>query len=169
MFNLGPLELVAIFVVALLVFGPEKLPEMGKQVGRAVKEFRKFQASMQTQVRDVIDPITGPMTTSNGPLVDPKPTNIRGTLPTDPSPNVPRSATIQDPEPTDGDEAAPPGSFGHYAPVEPPSNGGAAPPPSPSPAGSSEWAAPAPGATPSGDAPEPPARPPAGSADPDAG
>ena len=34
MFNLGPLELVAIFVVALLVFGPEKLPEMGKQVGQ---------------------------------------------------------------------------------------------------------------------------------------
>jgi sec-independent protein translocase protein TatB len=155
MFNLGPFELVAIFVVALLVFGPEKLPEMGKQVGRAVKEFRKFQASMQTQVRDVIDPITGPMGTSNGPLVNPQATNIRGTLPTEAPQNIPRSATIQDQAPAEGDDAAPPGSFGHYAPVEPPSNGGAA--------------APSPGAVPTGDTPEPPAAPPAGSIDPDAG
>lgn len=151
MFNLGPLELVAIFVVALLVFGPEKLPEMGKQVGRAVKEFRKFQASMQTQVRDVIDPITGPMGTSNGPLVNPQATNIKGALPTEQPQNIPRSATVQDPAPVEGDDDAPPGSFGHYAPVEPPANGGAA--------------APAPGAVSAGDTPEPPAA----SADPDAG
>jgi len=129
MFNLGPLELVAIFVVALLVFGPEKLPEMGKQVGRAVKEFRKFQVSMQSQVRDVIEPITGPMMPSNGPL-PPAPTNIKGTLPTEvpANPNVPRSASIQSSEPSEGEEAAPPGTFGHYAPVEPPSNGGSATP-----------------------------------------
>jgi TatA/E family protein of Tat protein translocase len=146
MFNLGPFELVAIFVVALLVFGPDKLPEMGRQVGRAVKEFRKFQQSMQTQVRDVIDPITGPMNTSNGPLVNPQPTNIRGTIPTEiptETPNVPRSATIQDRPGGDGEDADPPGSFGHYAPVEPPSNGGAAA--------------------------ESPGAPPTGSADPDAG
>ena len=128
MFNLGPLELVAIFVVALLVFGPEKLPEMGKQVGRAVKEFRKFQVSMQSQVRDVIEPITGPMMPSNGPL-PPAPTNIKGTLPTEAeAPNVPRSASIQNPEPAEEEEAAPPGTYGHYAPVEPPSNGGSAAP-----------------------------------------
>jgi TatA/E family protein of Tat protein translocase len=142
MFNLGPFELVAIFVVALLVFGPDKLPEMGRQVGRAVKEFRKFQASMQTQVRDVIDPITGPMNTSNGPLVNPQATNIRGTIPTE-TPNVPRSATIQDAAADEGDDAAPPGTFGHYAPAEPPSDGGPAA--------------------------ETPGAPSAGSADPDAG
>ncbi|HET9773240.1 MAG TPA: twin-arginine translocase TatA/TatE family subunit [Acidimicrobiia bacterium] len=153
MFNLGPFELVAIFVVALLVFGPDKLPEMGRQVGRAVKEFRKFQASMQTQVRDVIDPITGPMNTSNGPLVNPQATNIRGTIPTE-TPNVPRSATIQDPAADEGGDADPPGTFGHYAPVDPPSNGGAA--------------TPSPGAVSTGDSPEPPT-PSAGSADPDAG
>ena len=95
MFNLGPLELVAIFVVALLVFGPEKLPEMGKQVGRAVKEFRKFQATMQTQVRDVIEPITGPMMPNNGPLPQPGPTNIRGTIPTE-VPATPNVAAIGD-------------------------------------------------------------------------
>jgi TatA/E family protein of Tat protein translocase len=160
MFNLGPFELVAIFVVALLVFGPDKLPEMGRQVGRAVKEFKKFQASMQTQVRDVMEPITGPMTSSNGPLVNPQPTNIKGTLPSEAPPNVPRSATIQDASGPEGEEAPPPGTFGHYAPVEQPGNGGAPSSSSGDAPGSGESAAPA-----SGD----PTSPPAGSSDPDAG
>ena len=34
-------ELVIVLVVALLVFGPKKLPEMGSSVGKAIKEFRK--------------------------------------------------------------------------------------------------------------------------------
>jgi sec-independent protein translocase protein TatA len=133
MFNLGPFELVAIFVVALLVFGPDKLPEMGRQAGKAFREFKKFQASMESNVRDVIDPITGPIV-NNGP-VGPPPTNVRdgGTVAHgDATANVPRSATIQDPEPADeGKEAAAPGSFGYYAPTEPP----AAPENGPAPAG----------------------------------
>jgi TatA/E family protein of Tat protein translocase len=116
MFNLGPFELLAILVVALLVFGPEKLPEIGKQVGKAMREFKKFQASMQDNVRDVIEPITGPII-PNGPgggqFGNPTPTNISGG-------NIPRSATIQNPEPSNGEAAAPPGTFGHYGPVEPP-------------------------------------------------
>ena len=119
MFNLGPFELLAIFVVALLVFGPDKLPEMGRQVGKAVREFKKFQASMESNVRDVLDPITGPIV-SNGP-VGPPATNVRGgEIPTETAANVPRSATIQNPESTEVDEAAAPGSYGYYAPVEPP-------------------------------------------------
>jgi TatA/E family protein of Tat protein translocase len=145
MFNLGPLELVAIFVVALLVFGPDKLPEMGKQVGRAVKEFRKFQTTMQDHARDVIEPITGPMV-SNGP-VGPAPTNIRGS-------NIPRSASIQDPETPEGEATSYPGAFGHYGAAE-----------------SSETAAPAAGPTPppaDGAAPAGDSTPPASSPDPDA-
>jgi len=147
MFNLGPFELVAIFVVALLVFGPDKLPEMGRQIGKAVREFRKFQESMQGQVRDVLEPISGPII-PNGNVVGPQPTNIKGTLPTEapPGPNVPKSATIQNPEPPEGEEAAPPGTYGHYAPVPETQQ------PSPAP-GASESAAPAPGgATPAGEA-----------------
>jgi len=121
MFNLGPFELVAIFVVALLVFGPDKLPEMGRQVGKAFREFKKFQASMESNVRDVLDPITGPIV-NNGP-VGPPPTNVRdgGTVSPEAQAqaNVPRSATIQNPEPSEGEEAAAPGKYGYYAPVEP--------------------------------------------------
>lgn len=145
MFNLGPFELVAIFVVALLVFGPEKLPEMGKQVGKAIREFRKFQESMQGQVRDVLEPISGPII-PNGNVVGPQPTNIKGVIPTElpegqkpeAQQNVPRSATIQDPGPPEGEEAG--GSFGYYAPVEPPS-------------AETEAAAPAPGGTQAGETP----------------
>ena len=134
MFNLGPFELVAIFVVALLVFGPEKLPEMGKQIGKAVREFRKFQESMNSQVRDVLEPISGPIM-GNGNIVGPPATNIRGVIPTEvpEGPNVPKSATSQNPEAPEGEEAAPPGTFGHYAP------------PAGEPAGETEAAAPAPG------------------------
>jgi TatA/E family protein of Tat protein translocase len=127
MFNLGPFELLAIFVVALLVFGPDKLPEMGRQVGKAVREFKKFQASMETNVRDVLDPITGPIM-NNGP-VGPPPTNVRdtGTIAAEAAGNVPKSATIQDSGEGEGEgkgedggeeQAAAPGSFGSYAPIE---------------------------------------------------
>jgi TatA/E family protein of Tat protein translocase len=47
-----------VFLVALLVFGPDKLPEIGRQVGRGVRELRRFQQSLQHEVRDVFDPLT---------------------------------------------------------------------------------------------------------------
>jgi len=120
MFNLGPFELVAIFVVALLVFGPDKIPEMGRQVGKALREFRKFQESMQGQVREVLEPISGPII-PNGNVVGPQPTNIKGVIPTEVAEsqkqNVPKSATIQNSEVSEGEEASPAGSFGHYGPM----------------------------------------------------
>lgn len=41
MFGLGMQELIVIFVIALLVFGPSKLPELGRSLGRAMAEFRR--------------------------------------------------------------------------------------------------------------------------------
>jgi sec-independent protein translocase protein TatA len=40
MFNLGPWEIAAVLIVALLIFGPRKLPEIGKAIGTAINEFR---------------------------------------------------------------------------------------------------------------------------------
>ena len=40
MFGLGMPELILILVIALVVFGPAKLPEMGASIGKAIKEFR---------------------------------------------------------------------------------------------------------------------------------
>ncbi|MEW5820738.1 MAG: twin-arginine translocase TatA/TatE family subunit [Cyanobacteriota bacterium] len=39
--GVGPLELIVIFVVALLIFGPQKLPEVGKALGESIKQFKK--------------------------------------------------------------------------------------------------------------------------------
>ena len=41
MFNIGPAELVVIFLVALLVVGPKRLPELGRTIGKALREFRR--------------------------------------------------------------------------------------------------------------------------------
>lgn len=41
MFGIGAMELVVILVLALIIFGPGKLPEVGQAIGRAVREFKK--------------------------------------------------------------------------------------------------------------------------------
>lgn len=41
MFNIGTPELLIIFVVILIVFGPKKLPEIGRSIGKALREFKK--------------------------------------------------------------------------------------------------------------------------------
>ena len=41
MLDIGIQELLVIMVLALLVFGPEKLPELGRRLGRAMREFRR--------------------------------------------------------------------------------------------------------------------------------
>jgi len=50
--QIGPLEILVIFIVALVVFGPSKLPQIGRQVGRGVREFRKFQAGLRDDIED---------------------------------------------------------------------------------------------------------------------
>ena len=47
MFGLGIPELIVIFVIALVVFGPKKLPDLGKSIGRAMAEFKKAQQEFQ--------------------------------------------------------------------------------------------------------------------------
>ena len=38
--NVGPLELVIVLVIALIIFGPRKLPQLGRSLGRGIREFR---------------------------------------------------------------------------------------------------------------------------------
>jgi len=49
-FGLGLPELVVILVVALLVFGPRKLPELGKSLGQTIREFRKATSNVAKEV-----------------------------------------------------------------------------------------------------------------------
>jgi sec-independent protein translocase protein TatA len=39
--NIGPLEIGIVLIIALLVFGPKKLPELGKGAGQSIREFKE--------------------------------------------------------------------------------------------------------------------------------
>jgi sec-independent protein translocase protein TatA len=74
MFDIGFQEMLVIGVLALLVFGPGKLPELGRMIGRALREFRKasdeFRSTVETNLHiNDPDPIIAPT-----PAPDPTPT-----------------------------------------------------------------------------------------------
>jgi sec-independent protein translocase protein TatA len=50
-FNIGPLELIIVLVIALLVLGPGKLPEVGSALGKSIREFRKAATDVQEATR----------------------------------------------------------------------------------------------------------------------
>jgi TatA/E family protein of Tat protein translocase len=64
MFNIGPLELMVILVVALVVVGPKRLPEVGRTIGKSLREFRKatdeVKSSFDFNLDDDFEPDTHP-------------------------------------------------------------------------------------------------------------
>jgi TatA/E family protein of Tat protein translocase len=63
MLDIGFQELILVLVIALLVFGPRKLPELGRAIGRAMREFRRasdeFRSTLETNLQ-VNEPDPGP-------------------------------------------------------------------------------------------------------------
>lgn len=60
MFNVGTAELLVILLVALLVLGPNKLPDAARQVGRALGELRRLSSGFQAEMRDALrEPVEG--------------------------------------------------------------------------------------------------------------
>lgn len=125
--SLGPLEIVVIAVVALLVFGPNRLPEMGRQVGRAVRELRKFQDSVRDELHGVMN------------SMDSKPADA-GTPPTLPPVVAPGSTSTAAPAPPRQSAPVRPGGAqapSRFRPSAPPATAAAATgtpaPPDPTP------------------------------------
>lgn len=54
MWNIGFPELVVIFIVALLVFGPRKLPELGKTLGKGLAEFKRASNELKRTWEDEV-------------------------------------------------------------------------------------------------------------------
>ena len=53
--SIGMPELILIFVVALLVFGPKKLPELGKSLGKGLAEFKRASDDLKRTIEDEIE------------------------------------------------------------------------------------------------------------------
>ncbi|HEY1251017.1 MAG TPA: TatA/E family twin arginine-targeting protein translocase [Thermoanaerobaculia bacterium] len=53
--SIGMPELILIFVVALLVFGPKKLPELGRSLGKGLAEFKKASDDLKKTIEDEIE------------------------------------------------------------------------------------------------------------------
>lgn len=96
--SIGGPELVVIFVVALLIFGPRKLPELGRMVGKSLAEFRRaandLRDSLETEVAREPIRLDAPR-----PAPAPVPSPAPGAVATDGT-----EAPLQPPAGTDGAE-----------------------------------------------------------------
>lgn len=92
MFDIGFQELIIIFIVALLVFGPEKLPEISRTLGKWVLEIRKgvheAKSQMETEFREL------------DPKVEEDVSRLLKNV--DPAPSVPADAVPPKTEPLEG-------------------------------------------------------------------
>ncbi len=52
--SLGMPELIVIFVIALIIFGPRKLPELGRSLGRGIAEFKRATSELQSSLEEEI-------------------------------------------------------------------------------------------------------------------
>jgi sec-independent protein translocase protein TatB len=53
--NLGLSEMIFIFLLALIIFGPKKMPEIGRQIGRALNEFKRASNEFKAQIESEIN------------------------------------------------------------------------------------------------------------------
>lgn len=61
MFDLGVQELIVIFIVALLVFGPKRLPELGRTLGKGIAELKRAMHGVKEQMDAEIQEIKNPV------------------------------------------------------------------------------------------------------------
>ena len=98
--SLGPAEILVILVVALIVLGPKRLPEAGRQVGKALAEVRRWSTDVKQEIRTAVDPeppgFPPPAPTPPPPPSPPRPVDDPAGSPAD----VPAGAP--DPSPVEG-------------------------------------------------------------------
>jgi len=51
MLNIGPQELLIVLIIALVVVGPQRLPELGRSIGKALRELRKIQDDVKATIK----------------------------------------------------------------------------------------------------------------------
>ncbi len=99
MFNVGPGELLVILVVALIVLGPDKLPDAARKIGNVMGELRRMSAGFQEEIRSAMDaPVQAVRSvTADPPSAPPAPTPIdRSERAELPAPTTPVGADAAD-------------------------------------------------------------------------
>jgi sec-independent protein translocase protein TatA len=56
-FNVGPAELIVILLAIVLVFGPKRLPEIGRTMGRSLQQFREATSELRREVKGTLDEV----------------------------------------------------------------------------------------------------------------
>jgi Tat protein translocase TatB subunit len=92
MFNVGGLEFVVIAVVALLVFGPKRLPEVSRQIGGALRELRRVQTQVKSEIDDALRVDEAPKRMPRAQLQS-RPVPQPGQPETPPAPDAPESSS----------------------------------------------------------------------------
>lgn len=78
MLDIGMPELIVIFIVALLVFGPKRLPELGKTIGKGMAELKKAMQGVKAELHEIEQPASpGNMVDKNDEKQE-KTTNVTG-------------------------------------------------------------------------------------------
>ena len=96
-FNVGPLELVIVLVIALLILGPGRLPEVGSALGKSIREFRKAATDVQDATKLDATPKPNQSSIAQASTATPPPVTAEA------APAAPQSA----PEPTTADAPKP--------------------------------------------------------------
>jgi TatA/E family protein of Tat protein translocase len=78
--SIGMPELVVIFFLALIIFGPRKLPELGKSLGRSLNEFRRASNELKNSLEDEIR-VEEAKTRTPEPVETPKPRPVEESQP----------------------------------------------------------------------------------------
>jgi sec-independent protein translocase protein TatA len=125
MFNIGPLELMVILLLALVVVGPSRLPEVGRSIGKGLRELRKVQDEVRDSINFNLDAEPAP------PRPTPKPRAPRPAPSVADDDPVTPATPIEPDAPTNADAAVEPDTaVGPDTGVRPPSASTGAPTPS---------------------------------------
>jgi len=99
MLNVGPWELMVILLIALIVVGPQKLPELSRQIGKGLREFRRVQDEVKDMVK--FDLFSEPEPPRPAPSSAPAPTSTPSATGVHRTPRPAPVAPVEDVSPSE--------------------------------------------------------------------
>jgi sec-independent protein translocase protein TatB len=85
MFNVGAGEIMVILLIALIVLGPDKLPDAARKVGNVMGELRRMSQGFQDEMKSAFDDVSRPPDVPRAPLESVKDDDVPQSKPDDPA------------------------------------------------------------------------------------